>query len=124
VGIDPQYAGAPAGGKLPEGRTARVLGLFMAALLVAAAGCGTDTASPHHVHVDRNNDGYCDEDGEPMPAAGARHAGSPYYGSTYYGLPRSGGSLYAPSQTTGRPATISSGVPRGGVGGSAAGGGG
>jgi hypothetical protein len=106
-------------------KTTKLLGLFTAALLaVTAAGCGTaDQARSGHVHVDRNNDGYCDEDGEPMPA---RSGGGHYYGVPFFGGSTRTG-VAAPGQPAGssRPAGITGGsAPRGGIGSSHTGGGG
>lgn len=108
-------------------KTARLLGLFLAAALVLTPGCGSSERAGH-VHIDRNNDGYCDEDGEPMPAGGS---GSRYYGGhsgyygTYSGLPRSGGVTAGQPSGSSHPAGISSGAaPHGGIGSSHTGGGG
>jgi hypothetical protein len=111
-------------------KTAKMLGLFLAAVLVLTPGCGSnETERAGHTHIDRNNDGYCDEDGEPMPAAGSssRHYGNSggYYGG-YYSLPHYGGgtTTVQPSGPS-HPAGISSGsAPHGGIGSSHTGGGG
>jgi hypothetical protein len=108
-----------------DNKTAALLSLFMAALLTVTAGCSsTDQGRPGHTHVDRNDDGYCDEDGEPMPA---RAGGSHYYGAPFFfGGTRTG--VVAPGQAapgSSRSATISSGkAAHGGIGGVSAGGGG
>lgn len=110
------------GAKTPDTKTAKMLGLFMAALLVVTAGCGGEQPRAGHVHIDRNNDGYCDEDGEPMPRSGG---GYHYYGGSYYGTP--GHSNPSPGAAPGSPghaATITSGAPHGGVGSTHVGGGG
>src|SRR5689334_6935511 len=108
----------------PASKTAKVLGLFLAAALVLTPGCGSGTERADHVHIDRNNDGFCDEDGEPMPAGGS---GSRYYGgSGYYGLPHYGGGTVSshPSGPS-HPAGITGGTaPHGGIGSSHTGGGG
>lgn len=110
-------------------KSVRMLGLFMAALLAATVGCGGghQPAGQGHVHVDRNNDGYCDEDGEPMPdGSGSRHGGyygppGYYYGSSGYRGPAAG----SPGAGTGRAATISGGsAAHGGIGSMGSGGGG
>ncbi|MDT8902869.1 hypothetical protein [Anaeroselena agilis] len=103
-------------------KTAKLLGLFMAALLTVTAGCSAGGQSrPGHTHIDRNSDGYCDEDGEQMPA---RAGGGHFYGVPFFfGGTRSG--VAAPGQATpgsGRGATISSGKARGGIGGGFTGG--
>ncbi len=106
-------------------KTAKLLGLFMAALLTVTAGCSAGGQDrPGHTHVDRNNDGYCDEDGEQMPA---RAGGSGFYGAPFFfGGTRSG--VATPGQSapsTGQGATITSGKSaHGGIGGSSVGGGG
>lgn len=102
----------------------------MVALLTVTAGCGSgETTRSGHTHIDRNNDGYCDEDGEPMPAGSGNSGG--YYGGHYYGTGGYyGGSTYsgAPSAQPAGPghaATISGGAaPRGGIGSAHSGGGG
>lgn len=98
----------------------------MVALLTVSAGCGTgDQNRSGHTHIDRNNDGYCDEDGEPMPRAGGG-----YYGGHYYGTPYIGGSNYSGTPSgqvagPGHAATISSGsAPHAGIGSTHTGGGG
>ena len=123
--IAPKAAGEPANPK-----TAKMLGLFLAAVLVLTPGCGSsENERAGHTHIDRNSDGYCDEDGEPMPAAGSgsRYYGghSGYYGG-YYSLPHYGGGNPTVSQPGGpsHPAGISSGTPHGGIGSSHTGGGG
>lgn len=106
--------------------TATVLGLFMAAVLTVTTGCGTaDTVRSGHAHVDQNNDGYCDEDGERMPGGSGTYGGYHYFGGGYYG-PHYGGT--APTKGTTAPspgASISSGAAgHGGIGGGGSGGGG
>ncbi|MDR7866858.1 MAG: hypothetical protein RIN56_08550 [Sporomusaceae bacterium] len=105
-------------------KTAKLLGLFMAALLTVTAGCSAGSQDrPGHTHIDRNNDGYCDEDGEQMPA---RAGGGHFYGLPFFfGGTRTG--VATPGQTapsTGQGATITSGKARGGIGSSGIGGGG
>lgn len=103
-------------------KTAKVLGLFMAVALAATAGCGTtDRDQLRHVHYDKNGDGYCDEDGQPMDSS---YGGSHYYHSGgYYSLPHYGSST--PASSPGHPAGISSGTAaHGGIGSVSAGGGG
>lgn len=119
-------ADTPDSGNL-DTKTTRMLGLFMAALLVVTAGCGSsEPTRAGHVHVDRNNDGYCDEDGEPMPRSGGGH----YYGGTYYGTPGYGSPGYGSHAPTapagsGHAATITGGsAPHGGIGSTHVGGGG
>jgi hypothetical protein len=55
----------------------RILGLFMAAVLLSS-GCSPNASS--HVHVDEDQDGYCDYDNEQMPQDGTRR--NHYYGSS------------------------------------------
>lgn len=105
-------------------KTAKVLGLFMAVVLAATPGCGTtQTARPGHVHVDRNGDGYCDEDGETITGGGS--GGSHYYHSNggYYSTTHYGGSSSSPVTTSTHSAGITSGA-HGGIGGHSSGGGG
>ncbi|HWR56484.1 MAG TPA: hypothetical protein VN462_08245 [Negativicutes bacterium] len=96
-------------------KTAKIMGLFMAAVLAAGAGgCGSG-----HVHVDRNRDGYCDEDGQPLNSNSS--SGSSWYHWSHY----RGGS-YPAAGSTDTHATgsgISSGA-KGGIGSHASGGGG
>lgn len=111
-------------GATPGAKTAKALGLFLAAVLVLTPGCGgSGDARSGHTHIDRNNDGYCDEDGEPMPAAGGSRYHGGYYGG-YYGLPHFGGGSTV-QRGPGHPAGITGGAaPRGGIGSSHFGGGG
>ncbi|HMM22246.1 MAG TPA: hypothetical protein PKA10_16115 [Selenomonadales bacterium] len=107
-------------------KTARLLGLFTAVLLVAAPGCGlTDDSQAKHVHVDRNGDGYCDDDGEPVGQPESRPGGGLYYlPGGYYSAPRGPGIAGTPAPG-GHNATISGGsAPKGGIGGLGTGGGG
>lgn len=121
---EPKGAGSlPANDRRSGDKTAKVLGLFMAALLVATAGCGSsEQARPGHTHIDRNNDGYCDEDGDTMAAgSGNRHYGSTFYGTPHYG----GGTVAGQPAGAGHAATISGGTSaRGGIGGVSTGSGG
>ena len=99
----------------------------MVALLTVTAGCGSgDQNRSGHTHIDRNNDGYCDEDGEPMPAGGSAYHGSHYYGAPYYGgTTQYGGASAGQPAGPGHAATISGGsAPRGGIGSTHTGGGG
>ena len=89
-------------------KTTRVVGLFMAITLFVSPGCATNS-SWGHVHVDRNGDGYCDEDGQSMHSS----SGS---GRSYYGGSGTSGSS---ERSTG----ISTGS-HGGIGGSSSSGGG
>lgn len=98
----------------------------MVALLTVTPGCSSgDQARSGHVHIDRNNDGYCDEDGEPMPrGSGSTYHGSHYYG-TYGGPTHYGGTTSSQSSGSGHAASISSGSSsHGGIGSSHSGGGG
>lgn len=102
-----------------ESKTARLVGLFAVAVLSVTPGCGSNTAA-QHVHVDRNDDGYCDEDGEPMNQRGNGYSRSggfiPYFGGI--------GSNTA-TTAPGHAATISGGsASHGGIGGGHSGGGG
>lgn len=108
---EPKEIAGPAG--QPGRTTAKVLGLFMAIVLATATGCGTAANSSTHVHIDRNQDGYCDDDGQPMTAS----SGSRYYhgGGGYYSLPNSGSSTTNTVPSAGHPASISAGS-HGGIG--------
>lgn len=116
--------------KQPEGpekigelsKTAKLLGLFTAVMLVAAPGCGlTGDSQAKHVHVDRNGDGYCDDDGEPVSS---QSGGGYYHTGGYYSTPRAPGAL-GTTTPSGHSPTISSGsAPKGGIGGLGIGGGG
>ena len=101
-------------GRKMSGKTAKMLGLFMAVTLAATAGCG----APQHAHIDRNGDGYCDEDGERVGTT----YGSRGYGG-YYSSPYLGGQMMAAPGTPSTSAGISSGT-HGGIGGSSVGSGG
>ena len=105
----------------PNLKTTKVVGLFLAMALVTTTGCGTSPQQDQlqHVHYDKNNDGYCDEDGQPMRGTSAY--GSGYHGG-YYGVPHYGGSTSAGTPNSGR-AGISSGS-HGGIGSGGSGGGG
>jgi|GEM_PF-5755869 len=98
-------------------KTAKILGLFMATALAVLPGC----AGFNHTHIDRNGDGYCDEDGRPMNSStGGR---SHYYGGS------SGGYYNGTSQSGTHTTTATSGVstgtaPKGGIGSHSWGGGG
>ena len=104
------------------GRTKKVLGLFMAIVLAASTGCGSQSSitRPGHQHIDSNRDGYCDEDGDPMPTSSGTR--STYHGG-YYSLPHYGGTTTTPVPTVPHSATISSGT-HGGIGSSSIGSGG
>lgn len=71
-------------------KTAKLMGLFTAAMLAVSPGCSyfNDNANSRHVHVDANNDGYCDEDGQSMNQSNS-NTGSGYYhgyaGGGYFG---------------------------------------
>lgn len=70
-------------------KTAKLVGLFTAAMLAVSPGCSyfNDNTNSRHVHVDANNDGYCDEDGQLMNQSNS-NTGSGYYGHTgggYFG---------------------------------------
>ncbi|MBP2652534.1 MAG: hypothetical protein H6Q73_103 [Firmicutes bacterium] len=93
-------------------KTTRVVSLFMAITLLVAPGCATNTR-PGHVHVDKNGDGYCDEDGQSMHSSSGS---SGYYRSSYYGGSSS-------ESSSGRSTGISTGS-HGGIGGSSVSGGG
>ncbi len=99
----------------------------MVALLTVTAGCGgSETTRAGHTHIDRNNDGYCDEDGEPMPAGSSGYRGSGYYGVPFFGgATRYGAAPAGKPSGPGHAATISGGsAPRGGIGSAHSGGGG
>jgi len=102
-------------------KTAAVLGLFMATALTVTPGCGyNDAAQNRHVHVDRDGDGYCDEDGQPM---NGRSTGSGY--SRYYGLPGdSGRTSTAPGNSTAGAISDGTSGAKGGIGSHSAGSGG
>lgn len=97
--------------------TAQLTGLFLAAVLAVTTGC-----SGGHAHVDRNQDGYCDEDGEPMNTSR-----SSYWGYNRWGWGSWGGTTAdSDASTRSGGAHISSGVggPHGGIGSSHSSGGG
>lgn len=98
-------------------KTAKVVGLFMAAVLAAgASGCSSPLS--RHKHIDRNKDGYCDEDGQPM-TSGSSSGSRWYHWSHYYGgsSRTASGTVNSHSSKSG----ISSGA-KGGVGSHAGGG--
>lgn len=97
----------------------------MVALLTVTPGCSSgDQARSGHVHIDRNNDGYCDEDGDPMPrGSGSGYYGGSHYYGTYGGPSHYGGTTSGQPAGTGHAASISSGS-HGGIGSSHSGGGG
>lgn len=103
-------------------KTAKLVGLFTAVMLATAPGCGLlGDSQAKHVHVDRNGDGYCDDDGEPVTQSGG---GGYYHPGGFYSAPRGPG-VSGPVSPGGNGATISSGsAPKGGIGGLGIGGGG
>lgn len=112
---------ATGGEEFASSRTAKIMGMFMTVLLMAAAGCGSSqTDSLEHVHYDKNGDGYCDEDGQPM-RANASGYGS---GGGYYYLPHVGGAAAGTASAVKGPAGGISSGSHGGIGSAAAGGGG
>ncbi|WP_346354829.1 hypothetical protein [Azotosporobacter soli] len=58
-------------------KSRHILGLFMAAVLLSS---GCSPTANGHVHVDEDQDGYCDYDNEPMSQDGTRR--NHYYGSS------------------------------------------
>lgn len=106
------------------GKTARLLGLFMAAALVGVSGCGApETVRYEHIHIDRDNDGYCDEDGAVMSEN--RRGGPVVLPGGYYGGTAGKTAVSGPAAPAGTAPAISSGTaPKGGIGSGATGGGG
>lgn len=105
----------------PKRKMARgiLAGLFLAAAMTVS-GCDNE----EHVHVDRDGDGYCDEDGESMRDSHGRYYG---HGPGYYGRYGSSGSgSTAAGDGAGGTANVSQGtsVGKGGIGGHSGGGGG
>jgi len=103
--------------------TTQLTGLFLAAALMLSSGCSNEPGG--HTHVDRNQDGYCDEDGEPVGSTYRSHSG---YGRPLFGW--GGGSSGASTSTSkssgSEGAHISTGSSggHGGIGSSHGGGGG
>lgn len=97
-------------------KTAKILGIFMASAITFMSGC---SSSGQHVHVDRNRDGYCDEDGKPMNSSSS---GGGHYGSFY----NSSSTSVKPSTSATGSSNISTGTagPWGGIGSHSWGGGG
>ncbi len=89
-------------------RSKRIIGLFMSAALILSSGC-SNTATNHR-HVDKDQDGYCDYDNEPMNQ-GTRSGSSYYYGGNAL---RGSGVKNAPVESSGR-SVISQGA-KGGIG--------
>ena len=72
------------------GRSKKVVGLFLAAALTLTPGCSLnpfDWGRDEAPCTDANKDGYCDEDGRPVPRGGNRH-----YRTGFWGIGRSWGS--------------------------------
>lgn len=103
-------------------KTAKVLGLFLAAVLAAGTGGCTAPFRSGHTHVDSNRDGYCDEDGEPMNSSGSRwFGGSHYFGRNYF--PSTTGTDM-PAATAGGKISSGSSAAKGGIGSHSSGSGG
>jgi hypothetical protein len=96
--------------------TATIVGLFLC--LTVSTGCGSAPSAqsrPGHVHIDKNGDGYCDEDGEPMGSSST----SPWYNnSRYYSSPS------VSAAKDGSPSITKGTSPKGGIGGTSVGSGG
>lgn len=90
-----------------NGKTRKLVSLFVAAALIAAPGCGGSRVSSGECW-DRNNDGYCDDDGSA--AGGSYHYvnGSRVYSRS--GVTQSDSGTYKPSSG------VSTGVSKGGIG--------
>lgn len=103
-----------------KSKTAKLVGLFTATVLAFSSGCSYyNPLASKHIHIDNNHDGYCDEDGQPMPR-GSGGGGHYYGGSGTYG---SGGTQGGGSAGEASPAGMST-AAKGGIGGHAAGSGG
>ncbi len=112
------------GGKtMKETKSARLVGLFLAAALAVSSGCSFSqprySQQPEHTHVDADKDGYCDFDGRPMDESSSgsfapRYYGVPYYGHTYSTGGYSGAVNKAPAGKA-PAAGVSSGA-KGGIG--------
>lgn len=91
-----------------SGKTRKLVSLFVAAALVIAPGCGSRQVSAGECW-DRNNDGYCDDDGSYV-GGGSYHVvnGSRVYSRS--GVTKSDSSSYKASSG------ISSGTSKGGIG--------
>jgi hypothetical protein len=104
-------------------KTARIFGLFMAAVMAVTPGCTSNNGQNRHVHVDKNGDGYCDEDGELMNSSRSGFHRN-YFGGGYggtYNNPQSGS--HSTPNSTGQISTGTA-APKGGIGSYGVGGGG
>ncbi|TNJ62860.1 hypothetical protein FE784_28600 [Paenibacillus hemerocallicola] len=89
-----------------SGKTRKLVSLFVAAALVAAPGCGSRQVSAGECW-DKNNDGYCDDDGSSVGGSYHYVNGSRVYARS--GVSKSDGSYKASSG-------VSTGVSKGGIG--------
>ena len=107
-----------------SGRSKKVVGLFLAAALTFTPGCSMNPFNwgrDDRPCTDANRDGYCDEDGRPVPS-GNRH----YRSSTWLPWRSSGGSVSHPGTSSGGSSSshgVSTGS-KGGIGSSSRSGGG
>ncbi|MEF3305277.1 hypothetical protein [Paenibacillus sp. GYB003] len=77
-----------------NGKTRKLVSLFVASALVVAPGCGSRQVSAGECW-DRNNDGYCDDDGSSVGSSYHYVNGSRVY--TRSGVKSSDGSSYKAS---------------------------
>ncbi len=103
-----------------EGRSKKVVGLFLAAALTLTPGCSMnpfDWGRDNRSCTDANRDGYCDEDGRSVNRS--THMGYWGTGRSWWGS----GSTSGPAASGGVSHGVSSGSP-GGIGSSSRSGGG
>ena len=104
-------------------RSKKVVGLFLAAALTFTPGCSMNPFASRSQPpcTDANRDGYCDEDGRPVPDGNSNryHRTSSWF-PMRWGSSGSGGGTTSPSSTTHGVSSGSSG----GIGSSARSGGG
>ena len=106
-------------------RSKKVVGLFLAAALTLTPGCSMnpfDWGRNDAPCTDENLDGYCDEDGRPVPRGGNRYSRSTYWGGRSWGGGGSGAGTGVKSGGT-SSGGVSSGS-KGGIGSSSRSGGG
>lgn len=99
------------------GRSKKVVGLFLAAALTMTPGCSLNPfewGRNEAPCTDLNRDGYCDEDGRPVPTAANRTYRTGFWPAYRY----FGGGGSSSSSTVSKPASSSSrGVSSGSKGG-------
>ena len=87
-------------------RLAGLMALFLAAAVTLTAGCSSGGQGRNHICIDKNNDGLCDVDGQPMTAGGG--TGTYYGGGRYYSTPH-----FGTTERSGAYSAAGSGVTRG-----------